>query len=153
MNNQLECPVDFISVNENKVRTVAFFVMSLSAIYLATGLWIIFAFLSIDFFLRANNLGKYSLLALISDALIKQFKIGLKPVDQGPKRFAALIGFIFSLTILILSLTHLYLAANVFTVVLLAFAFLESIVGFCAGCYAYTYINRFKRVFKSVTTK
>ena len=61
----MECPVDFVTVNENKIRVIAFFVLILAIVYLFLGLWLIMAFLVVDFLLRTFNLGKFSLLAFI----------------------------------------------------------------------------------------
>jgi hypothetical protein len=33
----MDCPVDFITVNENKARLTAFFVLALGIVYLLTG--------------------------------------------------------------------------------------------------------------------
>lgn len=148
MESKIQCPVDFVAINENKARITAFFVLVSGAIYLITGLWIIIAFLVIDFFLRANNWGKYSLLAILSDAVIKQFKIKSKPTDRAPKRFAAGVGLIFTIGILIFHLFDLNTLAIVLTSVLLFFAFLESFVGFCAGCYVYSLFHKSSKLFK-----
>ena len=142
MSNNLQCPVDFVPMNENKARLTAFFVLLLSAVFLITKWWIIVAFLLIDFLLRANKLGKYSLLAIVSDVVIKQFNIKNKPVDRAPKRFAAGVGAIFTVGILILTFMALNTTVFIATSVLLLFAFLESFVGFCAGCYVYSALNK-----------
>lgn len=134
----MECPVDFIPINENKARLTAFFVFILTIVYILNSFWLIIAFLVIDFSLRAFNLGKYSLLGFISDAIIKQLKIKNKPVDRAPKRFAAGVGLVFSLAILITGYFHQLLIVYALSCVLLFFAFLESGFGFCAGCYVYT---------------
>lgn len=134
----MECPVDFIPINENKARLTAFFVFILTIVYILNSFWLIMAFLAIDFSLRAFNLGKYSLLGFISDAIIKQLKIKNKPVDRAPKRFAAGVGLVFSLAILITGYFHQLLIVYALSCVLLFFAFLESGFGFCAGCYVYT---------------
>ncbi len=149
MESDIQCPVDFVVINENKARLTAFFVLILGIIFLVTGLWIIIAFLIIDFFLRANNWGKYSLLAILSDALIKQLKIKNKPTDRAPKRFAAGVGLIFTIGILILALLNLTTATIITTAVLLIFAFLESVVGFCAGCYVYSILQKTYKLFKN----
>ena len=49
MATELECPVDFITVNENKVRLNALSVLLLSIIYLFIPVWMIPAFLTVDF--------------------------------------------------------------------------------------------------------
>ena len=142
MNNNLTCPVDNIVVNENRVRTTAFFVLLLAIVYLATNCWLFAAFLTVDFALRAFNLNAYSPLAILSGVVVKQLKLKNKPTDRGPKRFAAMIGFAFSGFILISSLLHLTIVSQIATATLLVFASLESFAGFCAGCYLYSFMRR-----------
>jgi len=134
----MNCPVDFIKINENKARLIAFFVLALSLVYLKTGFWLIMAFLLMDFVLRATNLGRYSLLGFISDAVIKQLKIKPKPVDRAPKRFAAMIGVLFTIAILASSVLQLHVVVFSLAAVLSIFACLESFFAFCAGCYVYS---------------
>ena len=134
----MDCPVDFIKINENKARLIAFFVLALSLVYLKTGFWLIMAFLLMDFVLRATNLGRYSLLGFISDAVIKQLKIKPKPVDRAPKRFAAMIGVLFTIAILASSVLQLHVVVFSLAAVLSIFACLESFFAFCAGCYVYS---------------
>lgn len=149
MEKNIQCPVDFVLMNENKARLTAFFVLVLGTVFLITGLWIIIAFLVLDFFLRVNNWGKYSLLAILSDTVIKQLKIKNKPTDRGPKRFAAGVGLLFTLCILVLTLAHLTNVTIILTTVLLVFAFLESFMGFCAGCYVYSILQKVSNLLKS----
>jgi hypothetical protein len=134
----MECPVDFITINENKARLTAFFVLALTCVYLSTGFWLIMAFLLFDFALRVFNLGKYSLLGFISDAVIKQLKIKNKPVDRAPKRFAAMVGLVFVAAILLTCVLHLGIATTSLAGIMAIFAFLESFFAFCAGCYVYS---------------
>jgi hypothetical protein len=142
MKTELSCPVDFVVINENKARLTAFFVLILTVVFLFTDLWVIPAFLVIDFFIRLKNWGKYSLLGILSDAVIKQIKIKNKPTDRAPKRFAAGVGLVFVIAILTLTLLHLFLASSVLAYVIVLFAFLESFIGFCAGCYVYTILKK-----------
>ncbi len=148
MDNKVQCPVDFVTINENKARITAFFVLVLAAVYLATGLWVIVVFLLFDFFLRTNNWGKYSPLAILSDAVIKQFRIRHKPIDRAPKRFSAGVGLVFTFGILISHLVGFGTAAIVLTSVLLFFAILESFAGFCAGCHVYSLLNKISKQLK-----
>jgi len=134
----MDCPVDFIKINENKARLIAFFVLALTLVYLKTGFWLIIAFLLVDFVLRATNLGKLSLLGFVSDALIKQLKIKPNPVDRAPKRFAAMIGILFTAAILVSSILQSHVIAFSLAVVLSIFATLECFFAFCAGCYVYS---------------
>lgn len=139
MATDLECPVDFITINENKARFTALNVLLLTIAFI----WLVHcgiaAFLVIDFFLRAFNLGKYSLLNMLSDQEIKLFNVKSKPVDQAPKRFAAKMGFIFYVTILSLTVFNLTSIAVLLAITVAVFAFLESFAGVCVGCYVYTF--------------
>ena len=135
----MECPVDLIKINENKARLTAFFVLVLTLVYLRTGFWLIMAFLMVDFAIRAFNLGKYSLIGFVSDAVIKQLNIKNKPVDRAPKRFAAGVGLVFTAAILAVFLLAVPLAPMILAVVMALFALLESFFGFCAGCYVYDF--------------
>lgn len=145
MSFELECPVDFKKVNENKVRLTALWVLIASVLILFTKSWLIAAFLLIDFVLRAFDFGKYSLLNLLSDFTVNTFKISAKPIDQAPKLFAAKIGLAFSAAILTTILTNNLTATLYITAVLTFFAFLESALGFCAGCYVYTFYKKISK--------
>ena len=149
MKNNVQCPVDFMLMNENKARLTAFFVFLLVILFLFTYWWITMAFLMIDFLLRASNQEKYSLLAIISDVVIKQLKIKDKPTDRAPKRFAAGVGLVFTAGILILTLLKLTTAMLIVTAVLFFFAFLEAFIGFCAGCHVYSILNKISNSFKN----
>ncbi len=141
----VDCPVDFVSVNENQVRLTALQVFLFSVIYISTGFWPVFAILIPDFILRASALGKFSLLTNSSKLLVKTFHIGNKPVDRAPKRFAASIGAFFSVAITVAHLSGYIKTAYALAAVILLFSFLESFVGFCAGCYVYAFLKKFQR--------
>jgi hypothetical protein len=146
MNTIVDCPIDFIPVNENKVRLTALWVLAIVAISIFAPSIILIAFLAIDFFLRAFNFGKYSPLNKLSEAAVKQFHVANKPIDQAPKRFAAKIGFMLSVVLAIFLLCGLLKAAFILQIVFAAFAFLESFLGFCAGCYVYSFLRRLKLI-------
>jgi len=148
MNTSPDCPVDFVQVNENRVRLTVLWVLMLLIITLliAKSSLPIFAFLAIDFFLRAFNYGKFSPLNILSGIAVKQFKISNKPIDQAPKRFAAGIGFVLSAAVVILLITDFPKLIFILTIVFASFAFLESFLSFCAGCYIYTFLQRLKLV-------
>ncbi len=146
MSFELSCPVDFRKVNENKVRLTATWVLLLSIAFATTKFWIIPAFLFIDFSLRAFDLGKYSVLHRISDFFVKTFEIKNKPVEQAPKLFAAQIGLLFSVSILITTVFGYYTVSLALASVLIFFAFLESALSFCAGCYAYYFLQKISRL-------
>jgi uncharacterized protein DUF4395 len=144
MNTTVDCPVDFIPVNENKVRLTALWVLILVLIsFFALPLWIT-KFLVLDFFLRGYDMGKYSPLNALSGVVVKLLHISNKPIDQAPKRFAAKIGFVLSVVVAICLLTDAFNAALIFRIIFAVFAFLESFLGFCAGCYVYSFFKQLK---------
>ncbi|GAA4092425.1 DUF4395 domain-containing protein [Mucilaginibacter panaciglaebae] len=142
-NDNLDCPVDFVTVDEHRARLVAFVVLLLAIICFVTLNWGLSLFMLVDFILRALNLNKYSPLSFIAGWLLKASGRKPKPVDRAPKRFAAFVGLVFSLAITIALLTGLFTVARVLLAILMVFAALESLAGFCAGCYVYTYLKTF----------
>jgi hypothetical protein len=128
-------------INENKVRLTAFWVLLSVLVYLFTHLAFIPVFLVLDFALRSFDLGKYSPFACLSDAVVGALKLGAKPIFYPPKRFAARIGLLFSVSILILQV--LQIDPLLVGGVLAFFAALESLAGICAGCYVYDWLSPF----------
>jgi hypothetical protein len=154
MNENLQCPIDFVTINENQARLTAFQVVLIIIIWLLSGDTILPVFLIVDFLLRASNFGNYSILNKISIFFIKKLSIENKPVERGPKRFAALVGLLFTVSIAILSLTENSIPSKILAFVLLIFASLEAFVGFCAGCYVYTFfILIFKKLKGNLISK
>jgi hypothetical protein len=145
----IECPVDFVPVNENITRLNAAQTLLLAVIWLFTAAPVIPAVLTIDFLLRAANYGRFSPLNVLSSFLVRALSIPAKPVDRAPKRFAAGVGFLFCLSILILSLTPYRLAAGILAGILLLFASLEAFFAFCAGCYVYFFLKKVARIWEA----
>jgi hypothetical protein len=142
MKSDIDCPVDLVSVNENQVRLVALLVLGMGLVYLYSSWWGIIVFLVIDFFLRSFKLNKFSTLAILAGRLVKLFQIGYKSTDQAPKRFAARMGLTFTTVILICHFLAFNIAVIILVLALCLFAFLESILGICVGCYVYSYWRR-----------
>lgn len=140
MNTNLDCPVDGVQINETKVRLVAGLVLITGLVYLATNWLALPLFLVIDFSLRSFDFGKYSPLGNLAEWLVKAFRLPYKGTDQAPKRFAARIGLAFVLLISALQLAAI--STLIPTGILVIFATLESVFGFCAGCYVYTFYIR-----------
>ncbi len=95
--------------------------------------------LSLDFGIRAFTT-QHSLLSLIAKAISVLLHVKPKPVFAAPKRFAALLGFIFSATIFVLVHFQLFTGAYIAGGILIFCAFLESVFNICLGCYAYNLI-------------
>jgi hypothetical protein len=131
-----------IQTNESKIRLIAFFVMLLGVLYIVTGTLLIPFFLTIDFSLRSFDLGKYSPVAALSSWFVRVLRFPEKPVYLPPKKFAARIGLIFCVLITILHLIGI--STLVPASILVVFAALESLAGFCAGCYVYGWMVRLR---------
>ena len=138
----ISCPVDHVSISENRVRITAFLVFLTTLTFLLTGYWPVVLLLAIDFFLRGFGYGIYSPLFVLGGWLGKRIVISTRSVDRAPKLFAARLGFIFSDCLLIAAACGVKPMAYGLVGVLLIFSFLESVFGFCAGCVFYSILKR-----------
>ena len=143
MSQNISCPVSQVTVNEFRVRIVASFVFLTSIVYLLFPNWIIPAFLAMDFFIRGFGQSRFSPLSALSGWIVRTLKIGTRPIDQAPKRFAAQLGFAFSSLLLIFTLFSFLDASYTVAGILALFSFLESALGLCAGCHVYSLIRKF----------
>ena len=132
------------TTNESKIRLIALFVFLSTVTYIRTKVIFIPALLVMDFWLRSFDLGKYSPFAFVSEWLVKTLKLPIKPVYLPPKRFAARIGLLFSVTIVVLQL--LGVDTILVSGVLAFFAALESFLSICAGCYVYSFLIQAKLI-------
>ena len=134
-----------VTSSESKIRLTAFFVLVLITAYLITGLDLFPIALLLDFTLRSFGLAPYSPLGFLAGQTAKALKLPAKPVYMPPKRFAARIGFLFCLGVTILHYADEEVSATILGAVLAIFAALESLAGFCAGCYVYNAWARLRR--------
>ena len=140
-NDTVTCPVDLITINENQARITALFVFILTVTYILTGYWLLIAFLAVDFSLRAANQGKFSVLGRVSGITVSLLGIGSKPTDRAPKRFAAVVGLLFTAAITLFHIFGVAFVPYILADVLAVFAFLEAALAFCAGCHVYTLVR------------
>tara|TARA_B110000196_G_C20717239_1_gene462488 strand:+ start:54 stop:566 length:513 start_codon:yes stop_codon:yes gene_type:complete len=130
-------------VNEYAARTVAGCVLILSLVASLT-LWLPLAiFLAYGFTARVLTGPTMSPVGLLATRLIVP-KIIKKEKDVAgpPKRFAQAIGFLFSASALLLLIGDQGSVARILYLVLALFAALESIISFCAGCWAFGLLMR-----------
>jgi len=125
--------------NEQVVRLVALGVVLLTALWLVSGWQGIGVFLSVDFFLRAFT-GVSSPLALAAKWVSGKLGITPVPIFAPPKRFAAGLGFIISLTTIVLLRLDIAVGGYVVGGTLIFCAVLESIFRICLGCYVFNWI-------------
>ncbi len=135
------CPIAGYSVNENVARLVAFWVVVAIALVLVLPLpwarWILLA-LACDFGLRGLSKPRWSGLSRLSGAILTSLGVRSRLVDAGPKRFAARIGFGFSIVLLAMSWTAGPEAFRMVAGVLGMCALLESSLGLCVGCHLWS---------------
>ncbi len=126
-------------LEENTVRLVAAQVVLLAALTLFLQSQALALVLALDFAWRAFT-GFISPLAWSARYIARQ--LGLKPITifAPPKKFAAGVGFVFSLTTFFLLYLHLTVAAYITGGTLIFFAVLESVFRICAGCYVYDWV-------------
>ncbi|UFS62729.1 DUF4395 domain-containing protein [Sulfurimonas sp. HSL-3221] len=132
------CPVALIKIDENLVRLQAFLVVIAVAAFLWSGSFWLLALLVYDFAIRVLGAPKGSPFFLTSRAVVKRLPVSAKPVDAGPKKFAAKIGLVFVITALLLAVGGYVEAATWLMTVMALFALLEAACGFCVGCKLYT---------------
>ena len=125
-------------VNEKAARTVAAGVALLAAATLSTGWHWIIAIMAVGFLARVLTGPKLSVLGQLATRVIAP-RLGMpKFVPGPPKRFAQAIGLTLTSVAAISSLVFgAPLLATVLVSMVLIFATLESVVGFCAGCWLF----------------
>ena len=136
------CPISDKKINENIARSNASLTVLLLSIYLLTSNIFLIVFLLIDFLLRGLELSQYSLLAIISKKMNQILSINPKPINAGPKIFAARIGVFFSLSILLSSAVGLNALAFSLVGIFGICAFLEASIGFCLACEIYPFVYK-----------
>lgn len=136
----LVCPISEEKVNERVTRINAF----LTVLLVVAGFFLhsvyFFVFLLADFYIRAFTFLKFSPISYISSSLANALNLSKKPIGKAQKIFAARLGFVMSLAIIVLLFLNLNLAAMIIGGILVFFATLEFALGICVGCIIYTYL-------------
>ena len=125
-------------VNDYAARTVAGFIFTLAVFYIQTQNIYILIFITYGFLARVLTGPSLSPLALLVTKIIIP-KIGNPQLEcpGPPKRFAQTIGLVFSASALYLALNGSLQIALYVISILAVFALLESLLGFCAGCFVF----------------
>lgn len=131
-----------MTADEIKIRLTAFWVLLLAASFALLPGIVIPIILVVDFALRSFKLGKWSPLFRLSSAIATLLHWSGKPVYLPAKQFAARIGLLVSIGILAFSFAGSPVATGL-ALLLAVFAALESLLGFCAGCYVYDLVKSF----------
>lgn len=138
-NQNITCPVSAERVDNNVTRIIAAFVLILAVAGVVLQNYFIYLYIVYDFSTRTFFNGKGSLLKLIGKQTVKALNINPKPINASPRKFAAGLGLIFSLSIGLLIFLQLIIPYYIVGGILVICAFMESVLGFCLGCYVYSY--------------
>lgn len=141
------CPISYKKIDEHVARFNASLTVVLLLVYVLTSSLIPVAFLLVDFFLRGIEKPAYSPLAIVARWILSLAGVKAKPINAGPKIFAARVGVLFSVLILGSALAGWTVSAWIFTAIFGICAFLEAVVGFCVACKLYPLL--YKLVYQS----
>ena len=149
MNNLFSFPNP---VNDYAARAVAAMVIILVILFEITGNEFLLLFITYGFLARVLTGPTLSPIGLIATRIIVP-AVGSpdKPVPGPPKRFAQFIGLILSSAATILVFVFDSPASAKYLMAILGFfASLESILGFCAGCFVFGWLMKLKLIPESV---
>jgi Domain of unknown function (DUF4395) len=130
-------------VKEKAARVVAGGVAASAALTLATGwLWLV-PLIAVGFLARVLAGPRFSPLGRLATQVVAPRLGPPKLVPGPPKRFAQAVGLTLTTVASVLGLGLGWTgAATALVAVLLVFALLESVVGFCAGCWVFGHLMR-----------
>ena len=143
MNSNAICPISTNKIDEHIARLNATFTVLLITALILTNNILIATFLLVAFTLRGTENSKYSILSIVSKLIVNSLGLKKKPVNSGPKVFAARIGIVFSFLVVLFSILNLQTAALAFASIFGVCAFLESALGFCVACRIYPFVYKF----------
>ena len=138
-------------VNEFSARFVAGMVVILTIATILTQNQFVAGFLLYGFLARVATGPTLSPMGLLATkVIVPALGNPTKLVAGPPKRFAQTIGLIFSTTAFVMLILDLILAFQSTLAILVVFAILESVVGFCAGCFVFNYLMKWKIIPQSI---
>lgn len=136
---QIICPISPLRAKRSVIRITAGLIATAVILYALTGNLFIIGFLAVDFFIRGCTSLTHSPLSWLADQIATRLKLSTRRVDKAPKIFAARVGLVFSLAILLLAPLN-FIAALAVAALLLTCALLEALLDYCVGCVVYSHI-------------
>lgn len=141
MGSHNSCPISFDKIDENKVRIGALFIIIFSLLAGVFSLPLLMFFLALDFYARGFGKSKFSLIAKGASMISKKLAMKVSEKNAGPKKFAAKIGFVISLSSLVVFFIN-PIISSILLFTITVCAFLEGAFNFCVGCKLYFIILR-----------
>jgi hypothetical protein len=136
------CPITNKKVDENVARFNATITVLLLAAFVVSDTPLIALFLLVDFLLRGFELSAYSPIAIVSKKIVAALALKPKIINAGPKLFAAKVGALFSLSVMVSAFLGQTPLAFAFSAIFGICAFLEAAFGFCLACRIYPYLYK-----------
>lgn len=137
---QLVCPISTERINEKITRISAFIGILLIISGFVFNSTLLFIILLVDYFIRAFTKIKFSPISYASRSIANALNLKEKIIGKASKIFAARLGFVIVLAILLLFIFNQQVAALIFAGVYVFFAMLEFALAVCIGCILYTYV-------------
>jgi hypothetical protein len=138
---QAVCPITDKRIDERVARVNGLITFALITVFVVFQLWVLLAFLVVDFAIRGLIDSKYSIMCWFSKRLVNQFSNKPKLINAGPKIFAAQVGLMLSVLALGLYFVNCNYACIAIASILGFFSFLEGAFGFCVACKLYPLIR------------
>ena len=143
------CPISYDLINEKVARVNGLKTVALLLIFILSPeeshIKAIILFLGLDFLIRGFFNAKYSPIAAASKKILQVLNIKPQMTNAGPKKFAAKLGFIFSVLVALLYYFGQHNLAIYIAAMFAFFAFLEGAFGFCVACKVYPILLKFKK--------
>lgn len=133
------------AVDLRAVRVAALMVVALALMSLWRPAAWLSGFLFMDFVMRGWVDRRYSPLAWLAGRVVTALGFEPRYGYAPPKRFAARIGSVVTAAMVAFHLAGMEAAALVATLLILVCCSLESVFGFCVGCWMYSYVGRVVR--------
>ncbi len=138
-------------VNEFAARVVAGMVAILTIATILTENQFVAGFLLYGFLARVATGPTLSPIGLLATrVIVPALGNPTKLVAGPPKRFAQTVGLAFSATAFVMLMLDFILVFQITLAILVVFALLESVAGFCAGCFVFSYLMKWKIIPQSV---
>ena len=138
-------------VNEFSARFVAGMVAILTIATILTENQFVAGFLLYGFLARVAPGPTLSPIGLLATrVIVPALGNPTKLVAGPPKRFAQTVGLAFSATAFVMLMLDFILVFQITLAILVVFALLESVAGFCAGCFVFSYLMKWKIIPQSV---
>lgn len=136
------CPISTRKIDDHVARLNGGFTILILVTFIITGSILPVIFLFADFALRSGKYSRFSLLTILSKSITKLFQLKPVLINAGPKIFAARIGFVFNIAIILSYFSGLNNLSLIITGVFGTCAFLESALGFCVACQFYPFVYK-----------